>query len=273
MAQHPTLLISPNPEVNNHPTARERYETYLASSHWFEQRRAAFAKWGKFCNACGATKNLHVHHLFYRDLYDCIPEDLMPLCEPCHDRFHAVEPPPYSGSVGSNHLEKRRQTLVAVRVNKGNRTAAPAHIHPPLHFPKPQVQRVSPGNNDQMLSRMEKKRMKNAERADLANELRRRDKRWCSIKLKRFTVELLKQLVADPKADPTPFMPAAAKRLNRPSLERELFQSFMQSDQSHEQLARTLSGKTRARVGLLLALGRDQLCYDLARIIAIERTS
>ncbi len=92
------------------PGGQSRYAAYIASDAWALQRESAFLRWGRHCNSCGRTGKLHVHHLFYRNLYNCVDNDLMPLCERCHTRVHE-RGLSYSVSEEGDHFDKRRLTL------------------------------------------------------------------------------------------------------------------------------------------------------------------
>lgn len=48
-------------------------------------REEVFDKHGKFCAVCNDTGFIDCHHLIYRQLYDCTPDDLIPLCRRCHE--------------------------------------------------------------------------------------------------------------------------------------------------------------------------------------------
>lgn len=43
---------------------------------------------GERCISCGSVAWINVHHLNYRNLYDCDIEDLAVLCEGCHVGLH-----------------------------------------------------------------------------------------------------------------------------------------------------------------------------------------
>lgn len=47
---------------------------------------------GKRCNICKSRKNLDVHHLIYRDLFNIrTKEDLRVLCRKCHYQIHQLQ--------------------------------------------------------------------------------------------------------------------------------------------------------------------------------------
>lgn len=68
-----------------------KYEEYLLSGPWkvLRLRRIAASLW--ICEGCGVKSNyLHVHHIHYRNLTDCTLNDLVTLCENCHDLLHRL---------------------------------------------------------------------------------------------------------------------------------------------------------------------------------------
>lgn len=65
-----------------------RYLSYLKTLNWDALRTACFQVHGKKCKYCGRTKALQCHHLRYKNLTDCNTNDVIPICEPCHDDFH-----------------------------------------------------------------------------------------------------------------------------------------------------------------------------------------
>lgn len=67
-----------------------RYLEYVKSDHWRALRKQKRKQVGCRCENCAATVQLHTHHLIYRDFYDCTLDDLMILCEPCHNLIHWV---------------------------------------------------------------------------------------------------------------------------------------------------------------------------------------
>lgn len=64
------------------------YAEYLLTDHWQEQRQAALERANHRCQVCNATITLNVHHRTYERRGDELPEDLIVLCQGCHQLFH-----------------------------------------------------------------------------------------------------------------------------------------------------------------------------------------
>lgn len=64
------------------------YLKYLESDHWKQLRREKIAIVGRQCQCCGKTGPIHVHHIRYKNYYDCTVDDLVVLLEECHNDFH-----------------------------------------------------------------------------------------------------------------------------------------------------------------------------------------
>ena len=68
---------------------RESYRNdYLKSEHWFGLKKEKLIL-NSVCEKCGSNKNLDVHHLNYKNLYDVTTSDLMTLCRSCHIDIHS----------------------------------------------------------------------------------------------------------------------------------------------------------------------------------------
>lgn len=67
---------------------KEEYQAYLKTPHWQAIRRKVFKEYGHRCDHCGSSKNLHIHHITYKNLGEEEISDLVPLCEDCHKRLH-----------------------------------------------------------------------------------------------------------------------------------------------------------------------------------------
>lgn len=64
------------------------YTTYLQSTAWQERRTGCLLRAGHKCEACTGTHRLQAHHLTYERIFNEPLEDLMALCEHCHDALH-----------------------------------------------------------------------------------------------------------------------------------------------------------------------------------------
>lgn len=64
----------------------ENYGVYLKSEHWKKIKDLAWdKKRRRECLACGAKKKLQLHHLSYENIHLVTLEDLIHLCEDCHE--------------------------------------------------------------------------------------------------------------------------------------------------------------------------------------------
>lgn len=70
------------------PQWRQAYIDYINSDAWKSFRLKALHHYGHKCILCSSTKNLHVHHRHYKNLYHETFEDVIPLCASCHKRHH-----------------------------------------------------------------------------------------------------------------------------------------------------------------------------------------
>lgn len=90
----------PGDETSIHPdlttkekTRKERYHEYLQSPEWDERRKAKLKEAGYSCQLCNSKgKKVHVHHRSYDRVFHELPEDLIALCDTCHQKFHDVIP-------------------------------------------------------------------------------------------------------------------------------------------------------------------------------------
>ena len=63
------------------------YKTYIKSAKWKKLREKILAD-RKVCEKCGSSKDLHVHHLRYKNFGHETGEDLQVLCHECHCKVH-----------------------------------------------------------------------------------------------------------------------------------------------------------------------------------------
>lgn len=66
---------------------REQYATYLRSPEWDAKRRGRMALAQYRCEVCNSGEHLQVHHRTYARRGRELLEDLIVLCEPCHELF------------------------------------------------------------------------------------------------------------------------------------------------------------------------------------------
>lgn len=93
------------------------YDEYLNGDIWKRKREQRLAIDKYRCSNCGTAKNLHVHHVTYEHLGDEPMEDLITLCQRCHELIHRMERQSHEiRNVMSNHLEVGRDIINAVFV-------------------------------------------------------------------------------------------------------------------------------------------------------------
>jgi hypothetical protein len=63
------------------------HSLFLKSPGW-RSFRWEIIKERKSCQKCGSMNKLHVHHKHYRTYHHERPQDVLLLCESCHDRLH-----------------------------------------------------------------------------------------------------------------------------------------------------------------------------------------
>lgn len=63
------------------------YEKYIKSLAWRKRKDKWLGKYGRFCRICG-EKKVHLHHKTYENFTNEKDEDLIALCEFCHDLVH-----------------------------------------------------------------------------------------------------------------------------------------------------------------------------------------
>ena len=66
-----------------------KYQKYLLSDEWAKLKIDLYAHRGRWCQKCGSSTRLQIHHLHYRNIYKEEPEDLLILCRACHRAEHS----------------------------------------------------------------------------------------------------------------------------------------------------------------------------------------
>lgn len=94
---------------------KDRYCQHLSSEAWAAVRRTALRRSHYSCSICGAKRStnnlLHVHHLTYERFGSEEPDDVVVLCEHCHNEVHEyvdyaiLKSRPYMGTVDENGWE------------------------------------------------------------------------------------------------------------------------------------------------------------------------
>lgn len=64
------------------------YADYLQTDHWKKMRTGALERSGNRCQICNSPSTLSVHHRTYERRGNENPEDLIVLCQSCHQLFH-----------------------------------------------------------------------------------------------------------------------------------------------------------------------------------------
>lgn len=68
------------------------YEEYLQTGWWKRRRKKALRRARFHCTRCEQTRELQVHHLSYARLGCEKDEDLIVLCDECHQSEHGDDP-------------------------------------------------------------------------------------------------------------------------------------------------------------------------------------
>src|SRR6187431_1915493 len=93
-----------------------RYVKYIKSEAWKLRCQAYFARYGRYCKACGTTKGpLQVHHMDYARLGREPLTDLVSVCSPCHRGIHALH------RKSGRMMGLREATMVYIRSKKSNK--------------------------------------------------------------------------------------------------------------------------------------------------------
>ena len=98
------------------------YMEYLASDHWLERRKRAFAQAESTCMGCGRNAE-HIHHRTYEHLGQERDADLVAVCHDCHRDAHL------------NHVEHAAKGLAWATDNLLRQRRADFGL-PPVVFPR-----------------------------------------------------------------------------------------------------------------------------------------
>lgn len=64
------------------------YADYLLTEHWQKMRLEALERASHRCQVCNSSTTLNVHHRTYERRGNELTEDLIVLCQSCHQLFH-----------------------------------------------------------------------------------------------------------------------------------------------------------------------------------------
>jgi|WetSurMetagenome_2_1015567.scaffolds.fasta_scaffold491251_2 hypothetical protein len=94
------------------------YHTYINSQAWKDKREEFFAAGGKHSKRCyicqkPRASGFHVHHMTYRRLGNEALEDLVLMCETCHDSTHAFHEGLKKSSPSNSNISVYSSTQMA----------------------------------------------------------------------------------------------------------------------------------------------------------------
>ena len=75
-------------KYGNQFMSAEEKQQYLASAEWKALRQQVLARDEHKCKSCNSTNSLRIHHISYYNLGAENLEDLVTLCESCHNSLH-----------------------------------------------------------------------------------------------------------------------------------------------------------------------------------------
>jgi len=76
------------PPQDNNRRPRPNYFDYINSKAWKKRRVRYYRKYGKYCDICGSTVGIQLHHRTYIRLGSEADADLQALCRGCHENTH-----------------------------------------------------------------------------------------------------------------------------------------------------------------------------------------
>lgn len=89
--EHTGRVTAPNGNVldwRTMPDGAEKYNAYLCSPEWGKLRAIVGDRSGAVCERCRSNPAVAVHHLTYIRKYAELPEDLLHICQGCHEYTH-----------------------------------------------------------------------------------------------------------------------------------------------------------------------------------------
>lgn len=84
-------------------TRKEEYNAYLKSNEWQWLKNEVMYRAKGICELCGKTCATEVHHVKYPKMFsEDHPDNLLALCQPCHDKQHGIRVDKMSNELISN---------------------------------------------------------------------------------------------------------------------------------------------------------------------------
>ena len=68
------------------------YQEYLKTDHWIRVSTIAKEAANNKCQLCNSNGHLHTHHRAYKNLGHEKLNDVIVLCQACHEKFHNIIP-------------------------------------------------------------------------------------------------------------------------------------------------------------------------------------
>lgn len=95
-------------------TRKQAYREYLKSDHWKQLKTKKRKKTCAMC--CLEFEQMDVHHLIYRNWYDCVTTDIRKVCRECHIAAHVLIDVGRIKPRRDDHLSIFAATVAAVKM-------------------------------------------------------------------------------------------------------------------------------------------------------------
>lgn len=97
----------------------KKYDEYLNSPKWSKIKKDMLELHDNKCEICKSSKDLHVHHLTRKHLYQEKLFELMLLCKRCHDTEHRLlKKKPLSKKYSSKRLRAKKLKAKQLRYKR-----------------------------------------------------------------------------------------------------------------------------------------------------------
>lgn len=131
-----TEILQQTPSDGTEEPSKYRlaYDRYIKSAKWDRRKLAYYAKYSKVCRACGTRREIHLHHHTYRRMRHELDEDLVPLCQQCHElchKHHRDHPTWSLTKATGDFLRLNGATLRPAKKKKIRQTRRPKPVPPP----------------------------------------------------------------------------------------------------------------------------------------------